>query len=245
MAGVPAPLPASGLALTKFASEYIERRSPSWKSSTEKATKSYFNSAILPALGQLRVGSVLRADIARFFQEYGRRKPGSANRSHDILRNMFDRAIEWDDRPEAAGNPCKGVVRYRRPPRGLLGKAARELLNRLAKTASGEWGLPGDQGEGPLSADNLWRFGIKVRNGARIMADAPVHDLRHAHPSHAVMNGESLHVPGRLLGHRRDTATNRYVYLDESTLSDAAERVAVAIQRKLVARCDSITVATD
>ena len=37
---------------------------------------SYLNSAILPAIGHLRVGAVVRADIACFFHEYGRRKPG-------------------------------------------------------------------------------------------------------------------------------------------------------------------------
>ncbi len=85
-----------------------------------KATETYLNSAILPALGHLRVGSVVRADIARFFHEQGRRKPGGANRSHDIPRNMFDCAIACGHRPEAAGNPCKGIVRYRRLPRGRL-----------------------------------------------------------------------------------------------------------------------------
>ena len=163
------PLPASGPTLTKFAAEYVERRSPSWKPSTVKATLSYLNGAILPALGHLRVGSVVRADIARFFHEYGRRKPGGANRSHEILRNMFDCAIAWGHRPETAG----------------------------------------------------------------IVADARLHDLRHAHASHAVMNGESLHVAGRLLGHRRATTTNRYVHLDDATLSQAAERVAGAIHSKL------------
>ena len=118
--GSPVSLPASGPTLTKFAAEYVERRSPSWKPSTVKATMSYLNSAILPALGHLRVSSVVRADIARFFHEYGRRKPGGANRSHDILRTMFDCAIAWGHRPEAAGNPCTGIVRYRRPPRGRL-----------------------------------------------------------------------------------------------------------------------------
>ena len=81
---------------------------------------SYLTSAILPALGHLRVGAVVRADVARFFHEYGRRKPVGANRSHDILRNMFDCAFAWGHRPEAAGNPCIGIVRYRRPPRGRL-----------------------------------------------------------------------------------------------------------------------------
>ena len=118
--GSPVPLPASGPTLAKFAAEYVERRSPSWKPSTLAATMSYLDSAILPAVGHLRVGSAMRADIARFFHEYGRRKPGGANRSHEILRTMFDCAIAWGHRPEAAGNPCKGIVRYKRPPRGRL-----------------------------------------------------------------------------------------------------------------------------
>ncbi len=108
--GSSVPLPASSPMLTKFAAEYVKRRSPSWKSSTVKAALSYLNSAILPALGHLRVGSVVRTDIARFFHEYGRRKPGGANRSHDILRTMFDCAITWGHRPEVAGNPCTGIV---------------------------------------------------------------------------------------------------------------------------------------
>ncbi len=298
--GSPAPLPASGPTLTKFAAEYVERRSLSWKPSTVKATRSYLNSAILPALGHLRVGSVVRADVARFFHEYGRRKPGGANRSHDILRTMFDCAIAWGHRPEAAGNPCTGIVRYRRPLRGrllgaddlaklgavlrqreadnpvcvaavrlllltgcrpgeirrmrwrevkpdrlalidaktgprhvLLGEAVRELLNRLAETASGEWVFPGGKGDGPLSTNDLWTFWTGVRDKAGIVADARLHDLRHAHASHAVMNGESLHVAGRLLGHRRASETNRYVHLDDATLSQAAKRVAEAVERKL------------
>ena len=47
------------------------------------------------------------------------------------------------------------------------------------------------------------------------------------------MNGESLHVAGRLLGHRRASTTNRYVHLDDATLGEAAERVARAVARKL------------
>ena len=43
------------------------------------------------------------------------------------------------------------------------------------------------------------------------------------------MNGESLHVAGHPLGHRQASTTNRYVHLDDATLSQAAERVAEAI----------------
>ena len=294
------PLPCSGPTLARFAAEYVERRAPSWKPSTVEATNCYLNSAILPALGHLRVGSMVRADIARFFHEYGRRKPGGANRSHDILRNMFDCAIAWGHRPEAAGNPCKGIVRYRRPPRGrllgaddlaklgavlrqhetenpvcvaavrlllltgcrpgeirrlrwcevkadrltlidaktgprhvLLGEAARELLDCLADKATEEWVLPSSRRNGPLTKNELYWFWTKTRDAAGVVADARLHDLRHAHASHAVMNGESLHVAGRLLGHRRASTTNRYVHLDDATLSQAAERVAGAITRRL------------
>lgn len=84
-----------------------------------------------------------------------------------------------------------------------------------------------------MSTDNLWRFWIKAREASGIVVDAQLHDLRHSPTSHAVMNGESLDVAGRLLGHRRASATNRYVHLDNATLSQAAERVALAVDRKL------------
>ena len=236
---------------------------------------SYLNSAILLALGHLHVGSVVRADFARFFHEFGRRKPGGANQSHDILRAMFDCAIPWGHRPEAAGNPCTGIVRYRRPPRGrllcagdlaklgavlrqresenpvcvvavrlllltecrpgeipclrwcedkpvrlvlidaetgprhvLLGDSARELLVSIAEDADGEWVIPGGKGDGPLSTNDLWAFWTKARDAAGIVA-------------------------GRLLGHRQASTTNRYVHLDDATLSQAAERVALAVHTKL------------
>ena len=73
-----------------------------------------------------------------------------------------------------------------------------------------------------------------VFDAAGIVADARLHDPRHAHASQVVMNGESLHVAGRLLGHRRASTTNRYVHLDDATLSQAAERVASAVQQKLL-----------
>lgn len=81
-----------------------------------------------------------------------------------------------------------------------------------------------------MSKNELYYFWTTTRDTAGIAADARLHDLQHAH---AVMNGESLHVVGRLVGHRRATTTNRYVHLDDATLSQAAGRVAVAIQQKL------------
>ena len=114
------PPPASGPTLARFATEYVERCSPAWKPSTRKATMSYLRHAILPVIGALRVNAVTRADVARWLYEYGRERPGGANRAHDILRDMFNRAMAWGHRSEATGNPCTGITRYRRPPRGRL-----------------------------------------------------------------------------------------------------------------------------
>ena len=290
----------SGPTLARFAAEYLERRSATWSPSGRAAVRSYLRSAILPTLGQLRVDAVMRADLTRWLHVYGRRRPGGANRCHDILRAMFTCAIDWGYRPAAAGNPCWGITRFRRPPRGrllgaedlarlgaalracedqwpmrvaavrlilltgcrpgeirrlrwsevkpdrlalasgktgprdvLLGAAARPLLTRLASTATGAWVFAERGADGPINANALRYLWIQARYRAGITADARLHDLRHSHASHAIMGGESLHVTGRLLGHRRPGTTNRYAHLDDVTLHQAAERVALAIQRKL------------
>ena len=76
-----------------------------------------------------------------------------------------------------------------------------------------------------MTKDELHDFWIKARRAAGIVA--------HAHAPLAVMNGESLHVAKRLLGRRRASTTNRYVRLNDTTLIQAAERAAAAIQREL------------
>ncbi len=119
------------------------------------------------------------------------------------------------------------------PRHVLLGEAARELRDSLPDTASGEWVFPGKSGNEPLTKHALYWFWIGARDTAGTVADARLHDLRHAYASHTAMNGESLHIVGRLLGHRRSGTTNRYVHLDDATLSQAAEWAALTIRRKL------------
>ena len=119
------------------------------------------------------------------------------------------------------------------PRHVLLGEAARELLGSLAETASGDWVFQAIKRNGPLTNNELHYLWTTTRDTAGIVADARLHDLRHSHASHAVMNGESLHVAGRLLGHRRASTTNRYFHLDDATMSQAAERLAAAVEQKL------------
>ena len=82
------------------------------------------------------------------------------------------------------------------------------------------------------------RSGLGRAIRSEIVADARLRDLRRAHASRAVMNSESLHVAGRMLGHFRAGTTNRYTHLYDATLSQAVEQVAVAIARKLYRRAN-------
>lgn len=138
--GAEVPAPASGPTLAGFAAEYLERRSPAWSPAGRASVRTYLRSAILPALGQFRVDAVTRADLARWLHAYGRRRPGGANRCHDILRAMFTCAIDWGYRPAAAGNPCRGITRFRRPPRGrLLGAEDLGRLGAALRACEDQW----------------------------------------------------------------------------------------------------------
>lgn len=57
-----------------------------------------------------------------------------------------------------------------------------------------------------------------------------LHDLRHTFASVLVSNGQSLPVIGAMLGHTQTQTTARYAHLFDSTLLDAAELVAGAME---------------
>ena len=72
---------------------------------------------------------------------------------------------------------------------------------------------------------SLW---YRVRREAGI-EDVRLHDLRHTHASHAVMNGVPVPVVSRLLGHSSTCMTLRYAHLGDREIESAAERVGRAI----------------
>ncbi len=71
----------------------------------------------------------------------------------------------------------------------------------------------------------LW---YRVRREAGI-EDVRLHDLRHTHASHAVMNGVPVPVVSRLLGHASVSMTLRYAHLGDRDVEAAAERVGQSI----------------
>ena len=71
----------------------------------------------------------------------------------------------------------------------------------------------------------LW---YRVRREAGI-EDVRLHDLRHTHASHAVMNGVPVPVVSRMLGHADVGMTLRYAHLGDREIEEAAERVGQAV----------------
>ena len=80
-----------------------------------------------------------------------------------------------------------------------------------------------------------------LRDDAGIEADARLHDSRPSQASYAIMNRESPHMAGRLLGHRPASTTNRYAHPDNATLWEAAERVELVVERKLCCNEKGVT----
>ena len=72
---------------------------------------------------------------------------------------------------------------------------------------------------------SLW---YRIRREAGI-EDVRLHDLRHTHATHAVMNGVPVPVVSRLLGHSNTRMTLRYAHLGDREVEAAAERVGRAI----------------
>ena len=71
-------------------------------------------------------------------------------------------------------------------------------------------------------------FWYRARQEAGI-EDVRLHDLRHTHASHAVMNGVPVPVVARLLGHADVRTTLRYAHLGDREVEAAAERVGQVI----------------
>jgi integrase len=69
--------------------------------------------------------------------------------------------------------------------------------------------------------DRVWS---RVRIAAGLH-DVRLHDLRHSFASIAVKGGMSLHMVGKLLGHKNTTTTMRYAHLSAESLKMATESI--------------------
>ncbi|MGI9488715.1 MAG: tyrosine-type recombinase/integrase [Geminicoccaceae bacterium] len=142
---LPDPLPAKREAMRfdAFARLYESRRAPSWKPATLQTFRGYLRCTLLPFFAGMPIDRIAAADVARWFHDYGASRPGGANRAFHILRDMLNRAREWELIPEGMTNPCRGIVLNRSAPRGRL--LNQEQLQRLGATLDRYALIRGDQ----------------------------------------------------------------------------------------------------
>ena len=107
-----------------------------------------------------------------------------------------------------------------------LNTQARRILQRRPRGVS-PFVFPSPKDHTRPRSRNL-AFWYRARREAGI-EDVRLHDLRHTHASHAVMNGVPVPVVARLLGHSDVRTTLRYAHLGDREIEDAAERIGQAI----------------
>lgn len=108
----------------RFLSDYSTPRN---KPSTVKGNRVNINAHILPALGNLRVPDVTRADIATLIGRM-EKTPTAANRTLCCLRKMFNMGEVWGYRPDGS-NPCRHIPKF--PERGRTKLITNAELKRL------------------------------------------------------------------------------------------------------------------
>ena len=107
-----------------------------------------------------------------------------------------------------------------------LNTPARRILERRPRGGS-PFVFPSPRDPARPRSRNL-PFWYRARREAGI-EDVRLHDLRHSHASHAVMNGVPVPVVSRLLGHSDVRSTLRYAHLGDREIEAAAERVGQSI----------------
>ena len=98
---------------------------------------------------------------------------------------------------------------------------------RLRRTSHFVFPSPIDPNKSQCSVDYVWRT---LKNKAGLPSDIRLHDLRHTYASHAIMNGETLYMTGKLLGHHSPKSAEVYAHLDAKHLLKAARKVSNKIE---------------
>ena len=107
-----------------------------------------------------------------------------------------------------------------------LNAQAKRILDRQPRTESlFVFSSPLDPSRPRSCQLSIWD---RVREEAGI-EDVRLHDLRHTHASHAVMNGVPVPVVSRMLGHSNVRMTLRYAHLGDREIEAEAERIGEAI----------------
>jgi integrase len=99
-------------AATKFLTEHVDVKR---KARTAEGYRDILSRIVIPALGNVRLKDVQRADISRLHHSL-RITPYQANRVLAVLSKMFNMAESWGERPDNS-NPCRHIEKFKEAKR--------------------------------------------------------------------------------------------------------------------------------
>ena len=172
-----------------------------------------------------------REEIARLHRVLDRQTRKSSRQQADIIRLLLLTGCRKGEivrlRWSAVQDDILVLADSKTGPRTVpLNTQARRILERQPRGAS-SFVFPSPRDLARPRGLNLALW-YPVRREAGI-EDVRLHDLRHTHASHAVMNGVPVPVVSRLLGHSNVRITLRYAHLGDRDIEAAAERVGQSI----------------
>ena len=172
-----------------------------------------------------------REEIARLHRVLDRQTRDSRREQADIIRLLLLTGcrrseilrLRWSEVDRDRLVLADGKTGPRIVP---LNIQARRILERRPRGGS-PFVFPSPRDPALPRSRNL-PFWYRARREAGI-EDVRLHDLRHTHASHAVMNGVPVPVVSQLLGHSDVRSTLRYAHLGDREIEAAAERVGQSI----------------
>ena len=172
-----------------------------------------------------------REEIARLYRALDRQTGKDQRQQADIVRLLLLTGCRRGEIVQLRWSELRDdtlmLEESKTGPRSVpLNSQARRILDRQPRNGS-PFVFPAPHDPSRPRSPNLGLW-YRVRKEAGI-EDVRLHDLRHTHASHAVMNGVPVPVVSRLLGHSNVRMTLRYAHLGDREIERAAERVGKAI----------------
>ena len=112
---------------------------------------------------------------------------------------------------------------------------AQEILDQLPRQPDNDYVIVGELPGQPIT--DLQRPWRRLRKHAGL-EHVRIHDLRHTYASNALMQGLSIAMVGKLLGHSQIQTTMRYLHLADDPVRTAATQVADGLNQLLKPRKD-------
>lgn len=116
----------------EFEQVYNDRKVAPRKAINRENYQRRMASRIMPAFRHRPIGEITQPEVTNWFFAYGEKFPGGANWVLGALRAILNAAVAWGVLDDQHPNPCTGIRKFPRPPRGRVINS--EGLGRLGAT---------------------------------------------------------------------------------------------------------------